>query len=101
MPVNHNNLFNGSLTMSNNGLVNSLNNNLASNFAGSIYLEKETIFNRKIPKNACLKINVEKFNSSSLFEDYYRNQFYISFVFSAFGEVSKMENQYGCTSGCT
>ena len=100
VPVNNNNLFNGSLSKSNNGLINSLNNNLSSNFAGSIYLEKETIFNRKIPKNACLKINVEKFNSSSLFEDYYRNNFSISFVFSAFGEVAKMENQYGKRSTC-
>ena len=100
VPVNHNNLFNGSLSKSNNGLINSLNNNLSSNFAGSIYLEKETIFNRKIPKNACLKINVEKFNSSSLFEDYYRNNFSISFVFSAFGEVAKMENQYGKRATC-
>ena len=95
VPINQNNLFNGSLTISNNGLMNSINNNIGPNFAGSIYLEKETIFNRKIPKNACLKINVENFNSSSLFEDYYRKQFSISFVFSAFGEVSKMENQYG------
>ena len=95
VPINQNNIFNGSLSISNNGLINSLNNNLGPNFAGSIYLEKETIFNRKIPKNACLKINVENFNSSSLFEDYYRKQFSISFVFSAFGEVAKMENQYG------
>ena len=95
VPINQNNIFNGSLSLSNNGLMSSLNNNLGPNFAGSIYLEKETIFNRKIPKNACLKINVEKFNSSSLFEDYYRNQFSISFVFSIFGEVTKMENQYG------
>ena len=95
VPISQNNIFNGSLSISNNGLINSLNNNLGPNFAGSIYLEKETIFNRKIPKNACLKINVENFNSSSLFEDYYRKQFSISFVFSAFGEVSKMENQYG------
>ena len=96
VPINQNNIFNGSLSMSNNnGLLSSINNNLGPNFAGSIYLEKETIFNRKIPKNACLKINVEKFNSSSLFEDYYRKQFSISFVFSVFGEISKMENQYG------
>ena len=96
VPVNQNTIFNGNLSVSNNNnLMNSLNNNLGPNFAGSIYLEKETIFNRKIPKNACLKINVENFNSSTLFEDYYRKQFCISFVFSAFGEVSKMENQYG------
>ena len=95
VPINQNNIFNGSLSISNNGLINSLNNNLGPNLAGSIYLEKETIFNRKIPKNACLKINVENFNSSSLFEDYYRKQFSISFVFSAFGEVTKMENHYG------
>ena len=95
-----NNLFNGSLlnNSNNNFLINSLNNNnnnLGPNFAGSIYLEKETIFNRKIPKNAVLKIIVEKFNSTSLFEDYFRKQFSIHFVFSIFGEVPKMENQYG------
>ena len=95
VPINQNSIFNGNLSVSNNNLMNSLNNNLGPNFAGSIYLEKETIFNRKIPKNACLKINVENFNSSTLFEDYYRKQFCISFVFSTFGEVTKMENQYG------
>ena len=90
VPVNNNNLYlNGSL-------MNSLNNNsISPNFAGSIYLEKETIFNRKIPKNAVLKINIEKFSSTSLFEDYYRKQFSIYFIFSVFGEVAKMENQYG------
>ena len=60
VPVNNNNLYlNGSL-------MNSLNNNsISPNFAGSIYLEKETIFNRKIPKNAVLKINIEKFSSTN------------------------------------
>ena len=92
VPVNTNNLYlNGSLMNS----MNNNSNNLSPNFAGSIYLEKETIFNRKIPKNAVLKINVEKFSSTSLFEDYYRKQFSIYFVFSIFGEVAKMENQYG------
>ena len=91
VPMNNNNnlYLNGSL-------MNSLNNNsISPNFAGSIYLEKETIFNRKIPKNAVLKINIEKFSSTSLFEDYYRKQFSIYFIFSVFGEVAKMENQYG------
>ena len=94
VPINPNNiLLNGSLMNSLNN--NNINNSLGPNFAGSIYLEKETIFNRKIPKNAVLKINVEKFSSTSLFEDYFRKQFSIYFVFSIFGEVSKMENQYG------
>ena len=93
VPINPNNLLlNGSMM---NSLNNNINNSLGPNFAGSIYLEKETIFNRKIPKNAVLKINVEKFNSTPLFEDYFRNQFSIYFIFSIFGEVSKMENQYG------
>ena len=95
VPISQNNIFNGSLSTSNNGLLNSINNNLVTNFGGSIYLEKETIFNRKIPKNACLKINVENFNSTSLFEDYYLNQFSISFLFSIFGEVLSMENTHG------
>ena len=96
VPINSTNLFNGSLNNSNNNfLISSMNNNLGPNFAGSIYLEKETIFNRKIPKNAVLKINVEKFSSTPLFEDYFRKQFSIHFVFSIFGEVAKMENQYG------
>ena len=95
VPINPNNLLlNGSLMNSLNN-NNNINNSLGPNFAGSIYLEKETIFNRKIPKNAVLKINVEKFSSTSLFEDYFRKQFSIYFVFSIFGEVSKMENQYG------
>ena len=95
VPINTNNLIlNGSLMNSLNN-NNNINNSLGPNFAGSIYLEKETIFNRKIPKNAVLKINVEKFSSTSLFEDYFRNQFSIFFIFSIFGEVSKMENQYG------
>ena len=89
VPINQNTL------LLNGSMMNSTNNNLGPNFSGSIYLEKETIFNRKIPKNAVLKINIEKFSSTSLFEDYFRKQFSIYFVFSIFGEVSKMENQYG------
>ena len=87
VPINQNTL------LLNGSMMNSTNNNLGPNFSGSIYLEKETIFNRKIPKNAVLKINIEKFSSTSLFEDYFRKQFSIYFVFSIFGEVSKMENQ--------
>ena len=96
VPINNNLYLNGSLMNSslNNNNINNINN-LSPNFAGSIYLEKETIFNRKIPKNAVLKINVEKFSSTPLFEDYFRKQFSIYFVFSIFGEVNKMENQYG------
>ena len=97
VPINNNLYLNGSLMNSSLGNNNNLNNinNTSPNFAGSIYLEKETIFNRKIPKNAVLKINVEKFSSTPLFEDYFRKQFSIYFVFSIFGEVNKMENQYG------
>ena len=97
VPINNNLYLNGSLMNSSLGNNNNLNNinNISPNFAGSIYLEKETIFNRKIPKNAVLKINVEKFSSTPLFEDYFRKQFSIYFVFSIFGEVNKMENQYG------
>lgn len=62
---------------------------------GEIFIEKETIFNRKIPKNANLNINIGNFSSLNLFEEYYRKQFNFYFIISPFGEITSMEKKYG------
>ena len=70
------------------------NENLGNSIS-SIYLEKETIFNRKIPKKCSLKFYIKNFISSSLFEEYYRKSFSFFFIVSPFGSVSKMEQILG------
>ena len=66
-----------------------------NNFNSDIYLEKETIFNRKIPKKSILKFYIKNFKSENLFEEYYKKNFYFNFIFSPFGEITKMEKIYG------
>ena len=66
-----------------------------NNNNNDIYLEKETIFNRKIPKKSILKFHIKNFKSENLFEEYYKKNFYFNFIFSPFGEINKMEKIYG------
>ena len=70
------------------------NENLGSSIS-SIYLEKETIFNRKIPKKCILKFYIKNFISNNLFEEYYRKSFSFFFIISPFGSIPKMEQSLG------
>ena len=70
------------------------NENLGSSIS-SIYLEKETIFNRKIPKKCILKFYIKNFISNNLFEEYYRKNFSFFFIISPFGSITKMEQNLG------
>ena len=60
-----------------------------------IFMEKETICNRKVPAIGNLIVKVKNFQSYSLFEEYYRKNFSFYFVISPFGEVPTMEKKHG------
>ena len=60
-----------------------------------IFMEKETICNRKVPAIGNLIIKIKNFQSYSLFEEYYRKNFSFYFVISPFGEVPTMEKKHG------
>ncbi|MCQ2818188.1 MAG: hypothetical protein MJ252_13055, partial [archaeon] len=75
--------------------INPLTDSIYKNINSEIFVEKETVFNRKIPKNAILKVNVLNFQKLSIFEEYFRKEFNFYFVVSPFGEVSSMEKKFG------
>ena len=93
--INRNGCIIGKITFSISLNISEENVSLKNFSNGEIFIEKETIFNRKIPKNANLIINIGNFTSLNLFEEYYRKNFSFYFIVSPFGEIPSMEKKYG------